>query len=58
MRALPPEDREALSAIGVFGLSYQEAAVALDIPVGTVKSRVFRARRMLVQILSPQGGDA
>jgi len=57
MRALQPEDREALSAVTVFGLSYGEAAAALDVPVGTVKSRVFRARRTLVSVLRPTGGD-
>jgi len=57
MRALPPEDREALGAVSVFWMSYQEAADALELPVGTVKSRVFRARRMLVRILTAQGGD-
>jgi RNA polymerase sigma-70 factor, ECF subfamily len=47
MRALTPEDRDALSAVSVFGLSYAEAADALGVPAGTVKSRVFRARRAL-----------
>jgi len=47
MSSLPPEDREALGAIGLFGLSYEEAAGSLGVPVGTVKSRVFRARRTL-----------
>lgn len=59
IRALPPEDREALGAVSVFGLSYQEAAVALGIPVGTVKSRVFRARRTLAGLLRGwEGGVA
>jgi RNA polymerase sigma-70 factor (ECF subfamily) len=57
MRQLEPEDRDALSAISVFDLSYAEAAVSLGVPVGTVKSRVFRARRTLSVILGmTQGG--
>jgi len=56
-RALPPEDRDALSAVAVFGLSYAEASEALGVPVGTVKSRVFRARRSLAATLGlGQGG--
>lgn len=56
MRALPPEDRDALSAVALFGLSYAEAAEALGAPVGTVKSRVFRARRALAATLGLSGG--
>jgi len=57
LRVLAPEDREALGAISIFGLSYQEAADALGIPVGTVKSRVFRARRTLAgTLLGWEGG--
>jgi len=57
LATLAPEDREALSAVTLFGLSYQEAADALGAPVGTVKSRVFRARRALgVLLLAPGGG--
>lgn len=57
MRELPPEDRDALSAVSVFGLSYGEAADALGVPAGTVKSRVFRARRALAVALDlpPRG---
>lgn len=51
MVALPPEDRDALSAVTVFGLSYEDAAGVLNVPVGTVKSRVFRARRTLLGTL-------
>lgn len=51
LRSLAPEDRDALSAISVFGLSYAEAGVALGVPAGTVKSRVFRARRTLAATL-------
>ena len=48
---LPPEDRDALSAVTLFGLSYEDAGAALGVPVGTVKSRVFRARRTLLGLL-------
>jgi RNA polymerase sigma-70 factor (ECF subfamily) len=57
MRALAPEDRDAFSAVALYGLSYAEVAEALRIPVGTVKSRVFRARRSLAHLLGyPKGG--
>ncbi|MRS12935.1 MAG: RNA polymerase sigma factor [Actinobacteria bacterium] len=58
MTALAPEDRDALGAVTLFGLSYQEASSALGIPVGTVKSRVFRARRILASLLIPAEGGA
>ncbi len=57
-RALPPEDRDALSAVAVFGLTYAEAATALGVPAGTVKSRVFRARRSLAATLCMGQGGA
>jgi RNA polymerase sigma-70 factor (ECF subfamily) len=45
--ALPPEFREVLVLSDVEGLRYAEIAEALQVPVGTVKSRLFRARRLL-----------
>lgn len=51
MRALQPEDRDALSAVSMFGLTYVEAGTVLGVPAGTVKSRVFRARRSLAATL-------
>jgi RNA polymerase sigma-70 factor (ECF subfamily) len=58
MRALPTEDRDALSAVSIFGLTYAEASDALGVPVGTIKSRVFRARRALSVTLGlVSGGD-
>lgn len=45
--ALPEAFREALMLSDVEGLSYQEIARVLDVPVGTVKSRLFRARHLL-----------
>ncbi|WP_102958058.1 sigma-70 family RNA polymerase sigma factor [Mangrovicella endophytica] len=45
--ALPDEQRAALHLVTVEGLSYEEAAVSLGIPVGTVVSRISRARTLL-----------
>jgi RNA polymerase sigma-70 factor, ECF subfamily len=58
MTALQPEDRDAFSAVALFELSYAEAAVQLGVPAGTVKSRVFRARRSLAHALMPPEGGA
>ena len=48
---LPREMREALVAVGYSGLSYQEAAQACGCPVGTIRSRVHRARESLAALL-------
>jgi RNA polymerase sigma-70 factor (ECF subfamily) len=48
---LADDRREALILIGASGLSYEEAAKVSDCPKGTIKSRVSRARRELLQIL-------
>jgi RNA polymerase sigma-70 factor, ECF subfamily len=45
--ALPPDFREVLALSDIEGMSYGEIAETLKIPVGTVKSRLFRARRQL-----------
>ncbi len=44
---LPEAFRETVMLSDVEGLRYEEIAKMLDVPVGTVKSRLFRARRML-----------
>lgn len=46
--ALPLHLREVFVLVEVFGLRYREAADVLDVPDGTVKSRMFHARRQLV----------
>jgi RNA polymerase sigma-70 factor, ECF subfamily len=46
--AIGPDRREAFVLTQVAGLSYDEAAVVLDCPVGTIRSRVARARSDLV----------
>jgi RNA polymerase sigma-70 factor (ECF subfamily) len=47
---LPENQREALILIGAGGFSYEEAAEMIGVAVGTVKSRVSRARAELVAI--------
>lgn len=47
LRAMPEEFRTALLLVTVEELSYQEAAEAMDCPIGTVRSRVARARSVL-----------
>ncbi|MEQ8251251.1 MAG: sigma-70 family RNA polymerase sigma factor [Oceanibaculum nanhaiense] len=47
MTALPRQQREALTLVGVAGFSQEEAADRLDCALGTVKSRVWRARATL-----------
>ena len=49
--ALPLELREPVVLIDMLGESYRDAAKVLSIPEGTVKSRVHRARQMLVEAL-------
>jgi len=48
---LPEEQREVLILVGASGLSYEEAAEICHVPVGTVKSRVNRARARLAELL-------
>ena len=51
MEGLPEEQRSALLLVAVEGRSYAEVAEILDIPLGTVMSRVARARRSLAEKL-------
>lgn len=52
LNTLPPEHREAIIMVGAAGLSYQEAADIAGCAVGTIKSRVNRARRRLALLLA------
>lgn len=52
MERLSAEHRDILMLICVKGLSYEDASAALDIPVGTVRSRLSRARRQLQDLMS------
>ena len=54
---LPPEQREALILVGAGGFAYEEAAAICDCAIGTVKSRVSRARRALQVLLETGAYD-
>jgi len=56
LKHLSDEQREALILVGAGGFSYEDAAAICKCAVGTVKSRVARARKTLIEILD--GGDA
>ncbi|HKT86611.1 MAG TPA: sigma-70 family RNA polymerase sigma factor [Novosphingobium sp.] len=51
LQQLSPERREAVLLIGASGFSYEEAAEIAGCPIGTMKSRVARARADLAQLL-------
>ncbi|MCB2089785.1 MAG: sigma-70 family RNA polymerase sigma factor [Sphingomonadaceae bacterium] len=51
LQTLPPERREALLLVGAGGFSYEEAAEICGCAVGTIKSRVGRARSALTSML-------
>lgn len=53
--ALPDEQREALILVGAGGFAYEEAAAICGCAVGTVKSRVSRARRAVQGVLESGG---
>ena len=53
---LPPEQRAALMLVTVDGFSYKEAAEIAQVPVGTIMSRLARARVALTAILEQGGG--
>jgi RNA polymerase sigma-70 factor, ECF subfamily len=54
---LPPDQREALILVGASGFSYEEAAEICGCAVGTIKSRVNRARGRLADLLAIESAD-
>jgi RNA polymerase sigma-70 factor (ECF subfamily) len=58
LAALPDEFRAAVVLADVEGLSLQAVADILEVPVGTVKSRVFRGRRLLAESLGNLRGPS
>ena len=55
MRMLPQPQREVLSLRHLQGLSYREMAEVLEVPEGTVMSRLYRARRALARAMGMEG---
>ena len=53
MDALPDELRMAITLREIEGLSYEDIAQALDCPIGTVRSRIFRAREAISNRIKP-----
>jgi RNA polymerase sigma-70 factor, ECF subfamily len=53
VEALPEELRVAITLREVDGLSYEEIATKMDCPIGTVRSRIFRAREAIDQEMRP-----
>jgi RNA polymerase sigma-70 factor (ECF subfamily) len=58
MATLPMEHREVLVLCGVLGYDYESAAAVLDIPVGTVRSRLSRARHRMAGELGHSVGES
>lgn len=53
MEALPEELRQAITLREIEGLSYEEIADAMECPIGTVRSRIFRAREAISARVKP-----
>jgi len=58
VEALPDELREAITLREVDGLSYEEISERMDCPIGTVRSRIFRAREAIDNRLRPLLADS
>lgn len=58
LRRLPDEQRMAVVLVGIDGLSYEEAAQILNIPLGTLRSRLWRGRAALRENWLPRTASA
>lgn len=56
LQAVPEDQRAAFLLVVVEGLSYREAADVLDVPLGTVMSRIARARARIEQVVGRSAG--
>ncbi len=57
LASLPEAERDALLLVAWGDLTYQQAAVALNVPIGTVRSRLHRARARLRELLRAKGQE-
>jgi RNA polymerase sigma-70 factor, ECF subfamily len=57
LRSLPPSFREAVILRDLCDLDYDEIATRLDVPLGTVRSRIARGRDQLAELLGSQALD-
>jgi len=55
MARLPEDQRDAVSLVLIEGLPYREAAEVLDVPIGTLTSRLARGRAALQALLGAEG---
>ena len=53
IEALPEDLRSAIQLRELEGMSYEEIAKLMDCPIGTVRSRIFRAREAIAERLKP-----
>lgn len=53
MAELPDEQRTALMLREIDGMSYEDIAITTDCPIGTVRSRIFRARDSIEKVIHP-----
>jgi RNA polymerase sigma-70 factor, ECF subfamily len=58
LQELPEELRTAITLREIEGLSYEEIAQVMSCPIGTVRSRIFRAREAIAERLRPQLGTS
>ena len=58
LQQLPDDLRTALTLREIEGLSYEEIAAVMDCPIGTVRSRIFRAREAIAENLRPLLGTS
>jgi RNA polymerase sigma-70 factor (ECF subfamily) len=57
IRLLPDEQRQVILLVGLEGMRYEEVAAVLDIPIGTVRSRLSRGREMLRRLMDMKEGS-
>jgi RNA polymerase sigma-70 factor (ECF subfamily) len=58
IESLPEELRRAIQMREIEGMSYEDIAQAMDCPIGTVRSRIFRAREAIAEQLRPLLGTS